>query len=263
MKKIFVVTAVLFSVFADAQMKEGRIIYERTTQMPVRFFAENPEMANRIPKSRTDQYELLFGNNQSLYQFLPTAANDDPGTFSGGGMVMRFGGTNDVVYHNFQQATRLDQREIMEKEFLISDTIQKINWKLTDETRTVLNYTVKKATAQRINTATRTSMENGEMKREEFQDTALVVAWFSTEIPVSVGPEFQGQLPGAILELEVDKGRVLYKALEISPKVSVAKIKAPGKGKKVTAAEFRTERDKLMEEMRKNMPAGNNIRIQQ
>ena len=143
MKKIFVLTAVLFSVFADAQMKEGRIVYERTTQMPVRFFAENPEMANRIPKSRTDQYELLFGNNQSLYQFLPTAANDDPGTFSGGGMVMRFGGTNDVVYHNFQQATRLDQREVMEKEFLISDTIQKLNWKLTDETKTVLNYTAK------------------------------------------------------------------------------------------------------------------------
>ena len=263
MKKILVSAAVLFSVFANAQMKEGRIIYERTMQMPVRFFAANPEMQNQVPRSRTDQYELLFGNNQSLFQFLPTAVNEDPGTFSGGGMVMRFGGTNDVIYHNFQQATRLDQREIMEKEFLISDTIQKLKWKLTDETKTVLNYTVKKATGQRINTATRTTMENGEIKREEIQDTALVVAWFSTEIPVSVGPDFQGQLPGAILELEVDKGRVVYKAIEISPKVSVAKIKEPKKGKKVTAAEFRTERDKLMEEMRKNMPAGNNIRIQQ
>jgi hypothetical protein len=38
--------------------------------------------------------------------------------------------------------------------------------------------------------------------------------------------------------------------------VSVSKIKEPKDGKKITAAEFDKERDKVMEEMRRNMPAG-------
>ena len=44
--------------------------------------------------------------------------------------------------------------------------------------------------------------------------------------------------------------------------MSLNKIKEPKDGKKLTAAEFTKERDKLMEEMRKNMPNGS-IRIQQ
>ena len=51
--------------------------------------------------------------------------------------------------------------------------------------------------------------------------------------------------------------KTVFKALEISSKVNVGKIKEPKEGKKVTAAEFVLERQKLIEEMRKNMPAGN------
>jgi GLPGLI family protein len=110
------------------------------------------------------------------------------------------------------------------------------------------------------------TMENGEMKRQVIPDTSEMIAWFTTDIPIAIGPEIQGQLPGAILELEVNKGQTVYKAIEISPKVNLAKIKEPNDGKKVTAAEFTKEREKLMEEMRRNMPNGGNgnrIRIQQ
>jgi GLPGLI family protein len=89
------------------------------------------------------------------------------------------------------------------------------------------------------------------------------VAWFSTDIPVPVGPEYQGQLPGAVLELDIANGQTVYQAIEVSPKVTASKIKAPKDGKKVTAAEFTQERDKLFEEMRKNMPGGGmQIRMQ-
>jgi len=265
MKKLFASTVLLISFFAQAQMKEGRIVYERVFQLPTRTFNLDPAIAAQIPKSRTDQYELLFGNNQSLWQFLPNINSEDQSTFASGGMVLRFQapGTNDVIYHNFDKGTRLDQREVLDKSFLVSDSIKKLDWKLSDETKTVLNYTVHKATSTRISSRARMTMENGEMKREEFPDTAKVIAWYTTDIIAPVGPEFQGQLPGAILELDVDNGQTVYKAIEVSPKVSVNKIKEPKEGKKLTAAEFAIERNKLMEEMRKNMPAGNTIRIQQ
>jgi len=104
-------------------------------------------------------------------------------------------------------------------------------------------------------------MENGEMKREMVPDTLAVVAWFTPDIPVSVGPgTYQGQLPGLILELDENNGQTFFKSVEISPKVNASKIKEPKDGKKITQAEFDKERDKAMEEMRKNMPNGMRMR---
>lgn len=263
MKKILAPAAILLSLFAGAQMKEGRIVYERVAQLPTRMLNVDPSIASQLPKSRTDQYELLFGNNQCLWQFLPTLNSEDNNTFSGGGVVLRMaGGNNDVSYFNFDKSTRVDHREVMDNSFIVTDTIARLNWKLGEDTKTVLGHTVHKATAQRISTRARMTMENGEMKRQEFPDTAKVVAWFATDIPVPAGPDFQGQLPGMILELDIDNGQTVYHAVEISPKVSLNKIKEPKDGKKMTAAEFVTARNELMEQMRKNMPNGMQIRTQ-
>ena len=263
MKKFLLFAALFVTSFANAQMKEGRIVFERIFQLPTRAINVDPAVASQIPKSRTDQFELLFGNNQSLWQYLPNINSEEQNTFSGNGIVLRFAGpSNEISYYNFDKAIRIDQREIADKNYVVTDSVQKLDWKLSDETKIVLNHTVHKATAQRISSRTRMTMENGEMKREEFPDTAKVVAWYTTDIPVPAGPEFQGQLPGLILELDVDNGQSVYKALEISSKVNTSKIKEPKDGKKMTAAEFTKERQKVMEEMRKNMPNGNVIRIQ-
>ena len=108
----------------------------------------------------------------------------------------------------------------------------------------------------------RVTMENGEMKREMINDTVKVIAWYTTDVPVPAGPNFAGQLPGLILELDVNDGQSVTKAIEFSPKVSASKIKEPSDGKKITAAEFTKERDKMMEEMRKNSGGRDVIRMQ-
>jgi len=84
------------------------------------------------------------------------------------------------------------------------------------------------------------------------------VAWFTTDMPVPAGPEVQGQLPGLILALDMNNGRMVYKAVEISAKAEVASIKEPTKGKKVTPVEFSEERNKMMDEMQKNNQGGGN-----
>lgn len=266
MKKFLLVLFAMSTIAATAQMKEGRVVYERVFQMPTRNFGNiDPAIAAQIPKSRTDQFELLFGKNQSLWQILPSLNSDDQSTFASGGVMIRMNapGSNEIAFHDFDKGTRVVQQEVMDQGFVVSDSIRKLNWKLSDETKTILNYTAHKATAQRISVRSRMTMENGEMKRQDFPDTAQVVAWYTTEIPVPAGPEFQGQLPGLVLELDIDKGQTVYKAIEISPKVNTSKIKEPKEGKKVTAAEFDKQRAIIMEQMRKNMPAGNSFRIQQ
>jgi GLPGLI family protein len=270
MKKFFLITATAFGLFAQAQTKEGKVVYERTIQLTnLRLGGGNlpPEIQAQMaamPKSRTDQYELLFTPEHSLYQFLPSAADDGGNqTFAGGGMTIQMrGGQNTTTYVDFAKATQIDQREIMDKSFAVTDTLAKLQWKLSEETKTILNFTAHKATATTVNQRPRMTMENGQMKREMVNDTAKVVAWYTTQVPVPAGPAYAGQLPGLILELDVNNGQSVTRAIEFSPKVATNKIKAPSDGKKLTAAEFVKEREKLMEEMRKNMPQGNVVRMQ-
>lgn len=271
MKKWLLILAAALGFFAQAQTKEGKVVYQRTQQLNVRLNNTGlpPEIQAQMaamPKARTDQYELLFTANHSLYQFLPNAADEGGGgqTFAGGGVVlqMRAVNANEVTYVDFAKASRTEQREIMEKSYVVTDTLEKLQWKLSEETKPILNFTARKATATTVNQRPRITMENGQMKREMAADTAKVVAWYTTDVPVPAGPAYAGQLPGLILELDVNNGQTVTRAIEFSPKVSAGKIKEPNDGKKLTAAEFAKERDKLLEEMRKNRPQHTMIRMQ-
>ena len=264
MKKIFLSVCLATGLVAGAQMKEGKVVYERTMTLQMRNM--NPDMAAMAPQVRKSHYELLFGNNQALWQTLQTTEETNApisGTNAAGqsftfNMVM----PNELSYYNLETKQRVDQRELFDREFIVEDSIRSLSWKLSDETKTILGHPVRKATTQRIGTRMMTSMQNGEMKRQEITDTTQIIAWFATDIPVSSGPqEFQGQLPGLILEMDMNKGRNVYTAVEISPKVSLSAIKEPKKGKRLTEKEFVEERNKLMEEMRKNRPGGGNERV--
>lgn len=251
-KLIFPLVALAITQMAAAQMKEGKVIYESVIQMNFQVRGNAGAEMPDLPKTMKRQYELLFGNNQSLYQQLPDIqgeANQMQGP--GGGpqiRVFNFGG-DAVTYHNFETGTRVSERELSAKTFLVEDVINKLNWKLTDESKTILNQRVVKATADRISTRTVVSMENGAMNRKEVADTSKIVAWFAPNIPVSAGPDFQGQLPGLIMQLDVNNGRTVITAIELSPKVNVASIKAPSRGKKVSQADFAKEQQKMFDQM--------------
>ena len=262
MKKILLaVPALLAITLLQAQQKQGKVTYERTAQLNIQV-NDNDEISRMLPKTRTDRYELSFGNNQSLW--VHAEEDIDPGDGGGSGVQIRMmgPGQNDIVYHDFNAAKRVDQRELFDKKFIIEDSIRKLSWKLSDETQTILGHVCRKATAQRIGQRMQMTMENGKMERKEVSDTVPMVAWFTTDIPVSAGPEVQGQLPGLILALDMNNGRMVYKATEISDKVELAAIKAPTKGKKVTADEYRAETAKMFDEMqRNNQGSGNRVII--
>ncbi|HYM94654.1 MAG TPA: GLPGLI family protein, partial [Chitinophagaceae bacterium] len=261
MKKILIAGCALLVInFANAQQKEGKVTYERTTQLQIRFAGMNDEMARNIPKSRTDRFELNFGNNQSLWKQAEQPNNDDDNTFGGNGMQIRMvvAGSDDVLYCNFDAAKKVESKEVFDKKFIVDDSIRSLKWKLTDETKTILNHPCRKATATQYNTRMMMNMDNGKMERKEVQDTSNIVAWFTSDIPVSAGPaEFQGQLPGLILEMDIHDGRQTYKAIDISEKADLASIKEPSGKKHYTPEEFKKEQDKMMEEMQKNNPGGN------
>ncbi len=60
-------------------------------------------------------------------------------------------------------------------------------------------------------------MDNGVMSRKQVPDTSNVIVWFTPAIPVSAGPDYEGQLPGLILQIDIN-GNTTYKAIEVSQK---------------------------------------------
>jgi GLPGLI family protein len=259
MKKIIFTLAISSCLLtASGQQQQGRVLYERTIQMQMRMMGiaagagDGAVPDNLLPHSRKDKLEVLFGNGQSLRR---AVEDDAPEEFTAeGGMHIRMmvAGDNDVTYTSFSNARVVEQREFAAKNYLITDSIHKLNWKITGETRTILNYPCQQAVTQRIGKRAMTSMENGQMKTSEVADTANITAWFTLAIPVPAGPDYQGQLPGLILAIDINNGATVYQALEISPQADLAAIREPSKGKKVTEEEFNKTREKLMKDMQRN-----------
>ena len=258
MKRIVVLSSALMIAFVcHAQQNEGKVLYERTVQMHIHV-EENDAMSRMLPKSRTDKFELTFGNNKSIWKHADDEDASDEISGGGGGMQIRImtPGQNDIVFCDFTSDKKVEQKEIFDKKYVVTDSIKKLNWKLTGETQTILNHICQKAIAQKIGKRTEVNIDNGVMNKKEVDDTTNIIAWFTPDIPVSAGPEYPGELPGLILGLEMNNGTVVYKATDISFKADLASIKEPTKGKQLTPDEFKAEREKLMDEMQKNNEGG-------
>ena len=134
MRKLLLVSAtILFVNILIAQQKEGKVIYERTIQMEIQI-NDNDEASQMLPKTRTDKFELTFGNNQSIWKHVDEEEDNDE--FGGNGMQIRMvgPGQNDIVFYDFTNARKVEQREMFDKKFIVADSIRKLNWKLTGET---------------------------------------------------------------------------------------------------------------------------------
>ena len=251
----------LFAVVTQSQQKSGKVTYERVSQFIARFNVNGVE--NESPQTRKDKFELIFANNQSLWKAAEQENDDATATSDGGGVHINMivAGSNDVLYCNFDSQKQTEKKEFFDKNFIVSDSIRSLKWKMTTETKTILNHNCMKAIATRISTKMQMMINNGSMEKKEIQDTAFIVAWFTNEIPVPAGPaEFQGQLPGLILEMNVSNGKQTYIATFIAEKADFAVIKEPTGKRHYTPEEFKKERDKMMEEMQKNQGGNRQFR---
>ncbi|MBL0069307.1 MAG: GLPGLI family protein [Chitinophagaceae bacterium] len=251
-----------FSVVA--QQQQGVVTYDRISKVQFSFQGMPGGMEQQMPSTRTDKFELTFGNNQSLWK-AAEQENDETNDIRGGedgGVHVRMvvAGSNDVLFTNFETGKKVEKREMFEKTFIIDDTINKLKWKMTGESKTILGLPCIKATTTKIVTRMMMNMDNGKTERKEFQDTSVVVAWFTTSIPVSAGPaEYQGQLPGLILEMDIKDGTQIFKATGIAEKADLAVIKEPTGKKHLSPEEFKKEREKMMKEMEQNNQGGQRI----
>ena len=207
---------------------------------------------------------LLFFTNCQEEEKLDAPTQGGGGGYRMMGSMMGVGGT---FYKNTKDKTYTVDKEFMGKEFLIKDTLPKLQWKMEAETRVIGGFNCFKATA--IKPVSKSDFKYATPKKENQSESKpkegdkktdfmsqldmpkeiIITAWYTPEVPVSQGPENYWGLPGLILEINDGKTVMLCSKIVLNPKVKT-EIKAPTKGKVVTQAEFDDIMVKKMEEFR-------------
>lgn len=244
--------ALLALLPASAQVTEGTITYTRTLKLKMELPPEFAAQTAGMPKERKDNYELLFAKNKSLFH--PVDEPEDMTMDNGNGVVIRMmpPGGEMVVYTDLDNKKKIEQKELGTKQYVVEDTLPKLNWKLTGETKTILGHTCKKATAEREVKHMNMNDDNGKVTHEMVTDTVPVEAWYADDITMFSGPEYAGSLPGMILELSIDDGRMTYLATKIDPKYDKKTLALPKDGKKISAADYKKEQDAFFKKMQEN-----------
>lgn len=129
----------------------------------------------------------------------------------------------NIVFSDLKGRKSTIQKEFYERTFLVTDSIRKIKWKITEETREIAGYKCRRA--------------NGIML-----DSIYVVAFYTDEIHISGGPESFNGLPGMILGVAVPHENVTWFATKVTEKAIESKaIEPPKKGRQVNNKELYDE----------------------
>jgi len=234
---LFLFATLFLPLAVFSQNNEGVILFEEKVNVHRGLPPDAEDMKAMIPEFRIHQSELLFNATESLYRNVEEEEEDEPA--EGGGVTMRIRRPEVIFYRNFTAKRKTDFREFMGKYYLIEDTLAGGNWKLTGQSKQVLGYNCMSATTT-----------DTVRKRE-------ITAWFTDALSLSAGPQNFGQLPGMILEIDINNGEVLISAKKVEfKKLKKGELEAPKKGEKITDAEFQK---KLADMLREN--GGRSMRI--
>lgn len=189
-------------------------------------------------------YLLTFNKQECLYEEIQKL--EKPKAPSNGMVISVKFESDGKSYIDAKAKTKIVEDEIFGKEFLIVDALVKPEWKLVDETKKIGDYTCYKAEVVIPVTEKQKSDYKDFLKKQENKTSLfpmqepkdkVVTAWYTPEIPVSLGPKNYWGLPGLILEVNEGDLIMLCSKVTLSNK-EVAEIKKPNTGKKVTQAQF-------------------------
>lgn len=277
-----------FTIAIAAQITSGQATYQSKTTVDMDFGGPQmteqmkEQIAEMMKKALEKTYILDFNKEESIYKEEEKLAA--PG--AGGGMMAMMGNfTAGAQYKNTKEDLYLQEQEFFGKQFLIADSLPKLEWTLVNESKQIGQYVVFKATAikklgdtdfqslrrrnrnseaeKEESTTKKDSTEFDIMEEVEIPNEIEIVAWYTPQIPISQGPgEFSG-LPGLILEIQADRTSVLCSKIVLNPK-EVIEIKKPSKGQKVTQVEYqKIVKDKIeeMQEMYGGRGRGRGMQI--
>lgn len=166
--------------FAQAKIISfGKIEYEKKVNMH-KYIEDNSwsrEFKDRMPTYQVSYFNLFFDSTSSVFK----AGKENPDD-KWKGSWMQSGAEENITYQNFSSGSITALKQVFEKKFLLQDSLLNIEWRMTDETRTIAGFDCRKAVGKMF-------------------DSLYVVAFYTDQIVTPAGPEQYNGLPGTILGL--------------------------------------------------------------
>jgi GLPGLI family protein len=176
---------------------------------------------DRLPKNAISYHEFIGDSTKTLYR---------PGKEVE--MDMRSGyrpvADKNHVFTDLVAGTVVAQKPVFEETFLMQDSVSRIKWKLTPDTRMIAGYECRKAVGI-------------------LDDTIAVFAFYTDEIMISGGPEGIQGLPGMILGVGIPRLHATWFATKVDVfDVNMNEVKPAAKGKKVDRATMMKSLDRVL-----------------
>ncbi len=198
---------------------KGKIEFERKTNIHKQFdnnsFSEM--MKKSLPQYKTEYFDLYFSEDKTLYKPGKEVAQQKIPEW------MSWPASDNVVFNDMHEGKFTSQKAVFENTFLVQDSLRKMNWKITPDTRTIAGFECRKATAI-------------------IMDTVFVVAFYTDQIVTPGGPESFTGLPGMILGLAIPRMNITWFATKLEMiEVKDVDAMAPKKGKKTNVADLNNQ----------------------
>lgn len=216
MKYILTALILLAVTASHAQqmfVAKGKIEFERKINVHRQYEAGEDdnwykEFVSKLPKFHTSYFDLYFTDNKTMYKH--NRDGDGPKNFWGIGPAKE-----NTILTDLASGIITSAKRVFEDNYLIQDTAGKLEWKISEETRTIAGFECRKAVAK-------------------ICDSVYVVAFYTDEILVSGGPESFNGLPGMILGLAVPRLYTTWFATKVQLTEPTSNdLATPTRGKKV------------------------------
>ncbi|PWS27707.1 GLPGLI family protein [Pedobacter yonginense] len=222
---LFAVTFISTNIYAQNVhfVQNGVIEFEKRSNMYAiikkKINKENENWYNEAfdqykknnPQFKAEKSTLNFNKNRSLYKWNETSEVANNNWISRDPLA----DLKNTIATNFDTQSSTTQKSVYEATYLVKDSVRKINWKITDETREIAGYECRRANAL-------------------IMDSIYIVAYYSNQIAVSGGPESFTGLPGMILGLAMPHENITWFATKVTEVVVPEKdLLPPTKGKPV------------------------------
>ena len=270
-KRTIIFTLFIFSTSVFSQDFQGKAYYISKTNPDLDSWggqqmseAQKKQIMDRMRSMFEKTYILTFDKQASIFK--EEEVLEAPGQRGFGMWGNSF--TAGPQYKNVKSQQFVQDQEFFGRQFLITDSLQKLDWKLGSETKQIGQYLCMKATATKtVDEFDWRSMrrrdrrkENKETKTDSTKTTSVsneievpktveVTAWYTPQIPVNQGPGEYWGLPGLILEVNADRTTILCNKITLNPQQKI-EIQAPEKGKVISRSNYNATVKKKMEEMR-------------
>ncbi|WP_210464669.1 GLPGLI family protein [Rufibacter roseolus] len=219
--------------FSLAFGQEGVIVYEVKMDMHRMLSKEREAMKSMIPEYNVNKQALYFNPEASLYKRL--VDEEEEATAGSGGVMFRERNAFWELYLKPTESKRVSLRDFNGKKYLVQDSLTMLPWKFGEGTKTVAGYPCKQASYF-------------DEKRKH-----IVVAWYTDKLRPFLGPDSYASLPGAVLEIDVNNGERVVKALQVDLRpLKKGELVEPTKGERISEKQFQALMNEQMERMRQN-----------